>query len=617
VNASKTKCAVTWNLGRANRGRNASAVTQDHALDTNVVPADEVDDSATPHLNTPHADAIESKSNDVIANGEQNVDDTTCCPDMSESKSNTPDTSDFLIQIGDLIYDRDEDGLPAKPQWKVVTQGPHRRSCCNAQCEHYESIKPGDDPDPLLIALAPALITATGVTNKPDPKQNKRDCWFVEHVEKCKNITEMLEDGYRIMCRDNYHVCLLSCRKYKKKLRALYCRMRMPRRPMESTCVSQLHVPKPRREAVRTIGSAIQTNTGVSTARPLQEIEPNNACNAYWDEDNTDVLSAPDDRALVVDLARLTGTRAVSEQVREQVVPAIMSRLLGVLPSTDSHATIEANFQARPFGFTFAPAEHNHSIILTAVTDGSASATAGLTEGMRLVSLNGVHVRDTHSDYVRKMLKTTDARSIVLKFELPSPVTEEPSIYHVRHASMATAAAIVGHIETFLGHTHTYEDPRMAETNVLMSALLKCNTNVQPVGSLSSAMSVLQYLSGYLSKNPIELCNFISCIIAARRRCKRYKSTAEDAGTNDRNAKFLGQKVPACVCACACPSVPACACLCLRVPACACVCLSVPACACLCLRVPACACACQLCLNVLACACMCLCVSVRMFALYE
>ena len=57
-------------------------------------------------------------------------------------------------------------------------------------------------------------------------------------------------------------------------------------------------------------------------------------------------------------------------------------------------------------------------------------------------------------------------------------------------------------------------------------------------------MAILQYLSGYLSKNPVELCNFIICIIAARRRCKKYASTADDADSECRNAKFLGQKVP-------------------------------------------------------------------------
>ena len=152
-------------------------------------------------------------------------------------------------------------------------------------------------------------------------------------------------------------------------------------------------------------------------------------------------------------------------------------------------------------------------------------------------------MRNIRSEHVRELVKNTVTTSMELEFELPVPDIQGPGVYHVRHNSMAVAAMIVGHIETFLGHTHQYEDPRMAETNPLLASLLNCNTNVQLVGSLSAAMSVLQYLSGYLSKNPIELCNFVSCIIAARRRCKRYDSIADDAGTEDRNAKFLAQKV--------------------------------------------------------------------------
>ena len=512
VNASKTKCAVAWECKRGNCKHKVPIVI----------------------------------GNEGTAIHSEKTDDTMCSTDSSNYQVNGPGKVESMIMIGDLVYDRNEDGLPAKPRWMVVTQGPHRRSCCVAKCTHSEIGTPGEkdyDPDPLCATLAPALITSTGVTNKPDPKQTVYECWTVAPVQHCKKITKMLEHGYRVMCRDNYHVCLISCRKYRKKLRALYCRMRMPRRPMESTCVSQLYVPQVNSERVVTIESVIQTHTGNSTARPIPKIEDNESRDSYWDEDNTDVTLRPDDRALVVDLARFTGTRAMDGRVRECVVPAIMARLLGLLPSTESRPTIDATFQTKPFGFTFEPGRNNRSIVLTRVKAESAAAKAGLTVGMCLVSLNGVNVCDSHSEIVRKLLKTTDPRSIVLKFELPLPDTQPPGVYHVKHDSMTIASTIVGHIETFLGHTHKYEDPRMAETNPLLASLMNCNTNVQLVGSLSSAMSVLQYLSGYLSKNPIELCNFITCIIAARRRCKRYTSTAEDAGTRDRNAKFLAQKV--------------------------------------------------------------------------
>ena len=512
VNASKTKCAVTWECKRGNC-KNKSSIT--------------------------------IGKEDGTINCEK-TDDTMCSNDSLNYKVNGLGKVESMIRTGDLVYDRDEDGLPAKPRWMVVTQGPHRRSCCVAKCTHCAQGTPGEkdyDPDPLCATLAPALITSTGVTNKPDPKQDTYECWTITPVQHCKTITNMLEHGYRVMCRDNYHVCLVSCRKYRKKLRALYCRMRMPRRPMESTSVSQLHVPQVNSERVVTIASAIQNNTGVSSVRPIPNIEDNVARNSYWDKDNTEVTLRPDNRALAVDLVRLTGTRAMDRRVRECVVPAIMARLLALLPSTEARPTIDATFQAKPFGFAFGPGKHDRSIVLTRVNAKSAAAKAGLTVGMRLVSVNEVNVRDSHSGTVRKLLKSTEPRSSVFKFELPRPDTQPPGIYHVKHDSMVTASIIVGHIETFLDHTHKYEDPRMAETNPLLASLMNCNTNVQLVGSLSSAMSVLQYLSGYLSKNPIELCNFITCIIAARRRCKRYSSTADDAGTQDRNAKFLAQKV--------------------------------------------------------------------------
>jgi hypothetical protein len=305
VNASKTKCAVTWECKRGNC-KNKSSIT--------------------------------IGKEDATIKCEK-MDDTMCSNDLLNYKVNGPGKVESMIRIGDLVYDRDEDGLPAKPRWMVVTQGPHRRSCCVAKCTHCAQGTPGEkdyDPDPLCATLAPALITSTGVTNKPDPKQDTYECWTITPVQHCKTITNMLEHGYRVMCRDNYHVCLVSCRKYRKKLRALYCRMRMPRRPMESTSLSQLHVPQVNSERVVTIASAIQNNTGVSSVRPIPNIEDNVARNSYWDKDNTEVTLRPDNRALVVDLARFTGTRAMDRRVRECVVPAIMARLLALLPSTEA-----------------------------------------------------------------------------------------------------------------------------------------------------------------------------------------------------------------------------------------------------------------------------------------
>ena len=456
------------------------------------------------------------------------------------------DTCDESVKIGDLLYYRAEDSESGEgmPQWMVVTQGPHKRCTCVSKNFHAEIVTCNKRrvKDPLCVAVAPALITPAGVANKPDPTQ-KSECWYVDLAQKTKAVTKLHEKGYRVMCRDNYHVCLISCRKYKKTLRAQYCRMRMPRRPMEATSLSQLNVPKKNPEMTCTIASAIQTNQTDSLVRPLAKIERNREHESYWNKFNTDVLFPEDNRALVIDLCRLVDIRAMDPKVRELVVPTVMSKIVRMLPSTTRTATTEVTFLKQPYGFVYGPSEDGRSITIKSIKKRSVAAKAGLTAGMRLITLGGVCVQDMKSDIVRNLLKTSHSKGIVLKFEHCVPDLQVPSMYHINHPTVKVASKIVGRIESFLGHTYKYEDPRMAETNVLLAALLGCNTNVQPVGSLSAAMAILQYLSGYLSKNPVEMCNFIVCILAARRRCKKYRSSADDAGTSIRNAKFLGQKV--------------------------------------------------------------------------
>ena len=462
------------------------------------------------------------------------------------SPTKDSDNYDEPVKLGDLLYYRAEDSENGEdtPQWMVVTQGAHKRCKCASKNLHSETIARNNRlvKDPTCVAVAPALITPTGIVNKPDPTR-KSECWNIDLAQKTKAVTKLHEMGYRVMCRDNYHVCLLSCRKYKKKLRARYCRMRMPRRPMEITSMSQLNIPKTNSEMVCTIASAIQTNQTDPLVRPLTKVERNRTHESYWSASNTDVLYPEDNRALVVDLCRLVDIRAMDPKVREKVVPTLMSKVLQKLPPTINTTTTEVTFLKQPYGFAYGPGIDGKSITITSIKKGSAAAKAGLTAGMCLTKLGGVCVKDMKSATVRDLLKTSHYRGIVLKFRHFVPDLKIPSMYHVKHPIVQTAAKIVGRIESFLGHTYKYEDPRMAETNVILAALLGCNTNVQPVGSLSAAMAVLQYLSGYLSKNPVEMCNFIVCILAARRRCKKYQSSADDTGTSIRNAKFLGQKV--------------------------------------------------------------------------
>ena len=91
--------------------------------------------------------------------------------------------------------------------------------------------------------------------------------------------------------------------------------------------------------------------------------------------------------------------------------------------------------------------------------------------------------------------------------------------------------------------TTTYDDCYQCETDVLFAHLLDCNTNTAALGSLTSAANTMFYLAGYLSKNPIKPAHWVTCITAARKAAARRGSTAEDAGTCERNALFLLQKI--------------------------------------------------------------------------
>ena len=120
-------------------------------------------------------------------------------------------TSDELVKIGDLIYYRAEDPDHEEdvPQWMVVTQGPHQRCACDSGNFHSEIITFNKEcvKDPMCVAVAPALITPAGVINKADPTQTS-ECWNIDLAQKTKAVTKLHEEGYRVMCRDNYH-CLL------------------------------------------------------------------------------------------------------------------------------------------------------------------------------------------------------------------------------------------------------------------------------------------------------------------------------------------------------------------------------------------------------------------------
>ena len=576
VNKSKTKCVVNWHGdNRCKREKDVNSNKKGCVNDPDTDKCSNENENVT-YEEVKVGDLkikmdVNSNKNGCVVDR----DTDKCCSENEYIANEEVKKRDSKIKVGDLIFDRCGGETKYKPAWLVVTQGPHRRGCCECRNKHSHTLDSNGyivEEDPLLVTVMPALFGIMGVTNTPDLSR-EAECWRVNIYNEAHKVSKVLEHGYRVMCRDNYHECLISCRKYKKTLRAQYCRMRRPQRPMEYTCFSQLYVPD---YNVCTLVSTTPNLEKRFVARPLKNlkqkrINQDNLCNDYqpvkkkkqrnrydnvqqfkkqhtrwndyWDENNTDVLSVPNEKALVLDLCRLSGKRAMSDEIREKVVPSVMCKLLQLLPSAEPEALTEVTFKQRPFGFTFGPTVKG--VIVTSVKKGSAAAEAGVEVGMPIIKINGVRVDNEIAEHVRGVIKDLDP-PCKISFRLPLPFLELPGVYHVKHRSMVIAASIVSHIESFLGFTHVYEDGRMTETNVFMASFLNCNTNVQLVGSMTAAMAILQYLSGYLSKNPVELCNFISCIIAARRRCKIYKSTAEDEGTESRNAKFLAQKVNCC-----------------------------------------------------------------------
>ena len=58
--------------------------------------------------------------------------------------------------------------------------------------------------------------------------------------------------------------------------------------------------------------------------------------------------------------------------------------------------------------------------------------------------------------------------------------------------------------EYLVGAPPPHDDCYQTETNIVLAALLGCNTNVSPLGGLTQAANAMFYLMGYLSKNPIK-----------------------------------------------------------------------------------------------------------------
>jgi len=73
----------------------------------------------------------------------------------------------------------------------------------------------------------------------------------------------------------------------------------------------------------------------------------------------------------------------------------------------------------------------------------------------------------------------------------------------------------------------------------VISACLRCNTDVEPLGNSAQEICAVFYLLKYMTKPAYELGNILSIARAARKHIIKYPSVAEDRGTFMRNAQHL------------------------------------------------------------------------------
>ena len=81
------------------------------------------------------------------------------------------------------------------------------------------------------------------------------------------------------------------------------------------------------------------------------------------------------------------------------------------------------------------------------------------------------------------------------------------------------------------------------ECNLITTALLRCNTSIQPLLTEKQAKAAIFYISNYMSKHPFELQNLIPLLLQAEEEYRKWGSTASDAGAIDRKAKNIFQKL--------------------------------------------------------------------------
>jgi len=87
------------------------------------------------------------------------------------------------------------------------------------------------------------------------------------------------------------------------------------------------------------------------------------------------------------------------------------------------------------------------------------------------------------------------------------------------------------------------ENSAVVTFSPFISAVLRCNTCIEPLGSVSQAKSAGLYLCKYLCKDVSQLSTAVPIMLAAYDHVKKYGSKAEDAGTDLRTAQHIFTRV--------------------------------------------------------------------------
>ena len=83
----------------------------------------------------------------------------------------------------------------------------------------------------------------------------------------------------------------------------------------------------------------------------------------------------------------------------------------------------------------------------------------------------------------------------------------------------------------------------VADFNVLLTALMSCNTNSLFLGSREQSKGALFYIGPYICKNGVQIIDSFDILLEAQDYARKYPSTAEDSSTDKRFVQYVLTRV--------------------------------------------------------------------------